>query len=254
MMLFRIISVLLISAFSAYTDLKEGLIWDEITLPAILLGIFLNLFPFQPLYLALGILTFAFSYFLYYFGKLGGGDVKLFTAIALLLPFYKNNIPFILLAVFYGAAIAAILLGPYYLFKALKRGINLKENRNGIIQASIFAIVLLIYIWQLLFFEILPLTTAIAVILASVGVLIFIAFQQTFRKYFFCEFLPKEEIEDDDVILVELLPKELQKKIVSPLYEKNKNILKKMEKIPIFKNAPKFAPFFLLGAILALLI
>ena len=113
--LFRIISVLLISAFSAYSDIKEGLIWDEITLPAILLGIFLNLFPLQPLYLALGILTFAFGYFLYYFGKLGGGDVKLLTAVALLLPFYKSNIPFILLAVFYSAAIAAILLGPYYL-------------------------------------------------------------------------------------------------------------------------------------------
>jgi preflagellin peptidase FlaK len=97
-----------------YTDLKQGLILDKITYPMIAAGLVLNLFEprFLEYFLLAGI-VFTAGYLLYFYGKVGGGDVKLFTAIALLLP-VLNTMPFVLNVLFFSALTSIIFLGAYY--------------------------------------------------------------------------------------------------------------------------------------------
>lgn len=82
--------------YASYTDFKSGVIQNKLTFPLIGLGIFLNglnafiagniwLIVFTSVITA-GI--FVLGYILWKLGAWAGGDVKLFTALAALLPFY----------------------------------------------------------------------------------------------------------------------------------------------------------------------
>ncbi|MEN4005845.1 MAG: A24 family peptidase C-terminal domain-containing protein [Methanobacteriaceae archaeon] len=82
--------------YASYTDLKSGIIPNKLTFPLIGLGIVLNgfyAFMLGNIWLMVYTLIFTVLIFIlgYIFWKLGawaGGDVKLFTALAALLPFY----------------------------------------------------------------------------------------------------------------------------------------------------------------------
>ncbi|MEN4017802.1 MAG: A24 family peptidase C-terminal domain-containing protein [Methanobacterium sp.] len=82
--------------YASYTDLKSGIIPNKLTLPLIGIGIVLNgfyAFILGNIWLIVYTLIFTAAIFIlgYIFWKLGawaGGDVKLFTCLAALLPFY----------------------------------------------------------------------------------------------------------------------------------------------------------------------
>ncbi|HEX7467626.1 MAG TPA: A24 family peptidase C-terminal domain-containing protein [Methanobacterium sp.] len=82
--------------YASYTDLKSGIISNKLTFPLIGLGIVLNgvyAFMIGNIWFIIGdvIITaviFALGYLFWKIGAWAGGDVKLFTAIAALLPFY----------------------------------------------------------------------------------------------------------------------------------------------------------------------
>ncbi len=97
--LVRYLIVIAGTAISACTDIKTGLILDKITYPMLALGVLFSaadvLLEQSFTQLLVPLAVFAFGFALYYLGKLGGGDVKIFTAMALLLPFYRGE-PFIL--------------------------------------------------------------------------------------------------------------------------------------------------------------
>lgn len=81
--------------YASYTDLKNGIIANKLTFPLIGIGIILNAFyalNMGNLIIIIDTLLFTGTIFVlgYLFWKLGawaGGDVKMFTAIAALLPF-----------------------------------------------------------------------------------------------------------------------------------------------------------------------
>ncbi len=91
-----IILAVLACVYASYSDLKKGVIQNKLTLPLIAIGIILN----SVYALMIGsildiVLTVVFTAVIFIFGylfwKLGawaGGDVKLFTALAALIPFY----------------------------------------------------------------------------------------------------------------------------------------------------------------------
>src|SRR3989338_5812572 len=120
---------------SAYTDHKTGLIPDKITYSAGALGIVLLLASMNLQSIIEGVLfaglVYAFGYALYYFGQLGGGDVKLFVALSLLMP-YKNafGVPFSLMVLLTASFLAVFAGFAYYGAKYLLT-VDKKDVRKG---------------------------------------------------------------------------------------------------------------------------
>lgn len=130
--------------YASYTDLKSGIIQNKLTFSLIALGLILNaVYAFitnNVWFIIIGIIFTAVIYVLgYIFWKLGawaGGDVKLFTALAALLPFSPSLLSYNVLGVafpigaIYGFPITIIInsllsilpfLLIYVLFIALRR-------------------------------------------------------------------------------------------------------------------------------------
>jgi archaeal preflagellin peptidase FlaK len=82
--------------YAGYSDLKNGIIPNKLTFPLIALGVILNgIYAFiignlwyLILCLIYVIIIFILGYLLWKMGAWAGGDVKLFTALAALIPFY----------------------------------------------------------------------------------------------------------------------------------------------------------------------
>lgn len=93
--------------YASYTDLKSGLIQNKLTFPLIVIGLVLNglyAFMVSNIWLIIYALIFtagifALGYILWKFGAWAGGDVKLFTALAALLPFYPTLINYNILGI-----------------------------------------------------------------------------------------------------------------------------------------------------------
>ncbi len=93
--LIAVIIAILACLYGAYSDLKEGIIPNKLTFPLIGLGLFLNalwaiIIGFYSLFIYALIFTagiFILGYIFWRLGAWAGGDVKLFTALAALLPF-----------------------------------------------------------------------------------------------------------------------------------------------------------------------
>lgn len=96
------IIAILACVYASYTDMTRGIIPNRLTFPLIGLGIVLNgIYAFligDIWYLILGLIItgaiFGLGYLFWKMGAWAGGDVKLFTALAALLPFYPALITY----------------------------------------------------------------------------------------------------------------------------------------------------------------
>lgn len=90
------IIAILASVYASYTDITKGIIPNRLTFPLIGVGMILNgiyaILIGDLWYLILGLIItgviFGLGYIFWKMGAWAGGDVKLFTALAALLPFY----------------------------------------------------------------------------------------------------------------------------------------------------------------------
>ena len=93
--------------YASYTDLKSGIIQNKLTFSLIGLGIILNavyaLMINNIWFVIIGVIftavIFALGYIFWKLGAWAGGDVKLFTALAALLPFYPLTLNYNILGV-----------------------------------------------------------------------------------------------------------------------------------------------------------
>ena len=93
--------------YASYTDLKSGIIPNKLTYSLVGLGIGLNvIYAIMVNNLALIVISLIFvaliyviSYIFWRFGAWAGGDAKLFTGLAALLPFYPGVINYSILGV-----------------------------------------------------------------------------------------------------------------------------------------------------------
>ena len=93
--------------YASYTDLKSGIIQNKLTFSLIGLGLILNaVYAFMTndmWFIVIGIIftavIFALGYIFWKLGAWAGGDVKLFTALAALLPFYPSLLNYNILGV-----------------------------------------------------------------------------------------------------------------------------------------------------------
>ncbi len=250
---------LLICAIASYTDLKERLIYDKLTYPSIALGFLFAVCDavigdFTGIALAAAI--FAFSYALYFAGKIGGGDVKLFVALALLIPRAGNKLLFIEMLL-YAALLSSAAVSCYGLFRIVKeRSFGNKEN---IAKALLLASFLLVYLYIMLNLGAITLLGAIILGFPLVMSSIFLAFSKEINRKLFLEYVPVDELEEDEILAKEYASSKLLKlfgaKFKGIITEKDKERLKKagINKVPVYRALPPFAPFMLAGLVLALI-
>jgi preflagellin peptidase FlaK len=95
--LISIIIALVACIYASYSDLKDGVIRNKLTFPLIAIGIILNaIYIFTTtsnlwLFIEVVVVTaviFILGYLFWKIGAWAGGDVKLFTGLAALIPFY----------------------------------------------------------------------------------------------------------------------------------------------------------------------
>tara|TARA_Y100000310_G_scaffold345864_1_gene471826 strand:- start:19065 stop:19883 length:819 start_codon:yes stop_codon:yes gene_type:complete len=257
LILLRQIAILLASGVGAYVDFKTGYIYDWITIPLIIFGLFVNILEQEFSGIGLGILVFGIGYVLYYTGKIGGGDVKLYTGIALALPFFNDSV-FIIQAVLLSALTSIIFLSVYYMIKYFRKGIDFQYNKQGIMRALGFLVILIVYLFMLS-------TTGFVsdnyLLLfgtpLSFGVL-FIAFEKGIRKEFFLKKINLKDIEEDEIIAFDFMSEKEREKLgkgFKGIYgEKEKKELEKkgIKEIFVYRDLPRFGVFVFLGVLLAL--
>jgi preflagellin peptidase FlaK len=94
--LISIIIAVVACVYASYSDLKNGVIKNKLTFPLIAIGIILNavyVFTTANILLFIGgvivtVVIFVLGYVFWKMGAWAGGDVKLFTGLAALIPFY----------------------------------------------------------------------------------------------------------------------------------------------------------------------
>ena len=259
LLLLRQALVLIASAISAFTDWKTGLVLDKITYPLIAIGVVLNVLEQQWLGLALGAIVFALGYAFYYTGKIGGGDVKLFAGTAMTLPFFEKGI-FLLNALFVGAILAVVFFTAYFAGKyLLKNGLNFGENKKGIMNAAMVGAFLVLYLFLILQLNVLSLYSIAMLAVALAFGLVFVALEKGIRREFFLKKVKLKDLEEDELLAIEFEKpqtiKLLDLKLKGVLGKKEIEKLKKagMEEALVYRNAPRFAPFFFLGCLVAVL-
>ena len=251
-------AALVASAAGAYTDYKTGLIYDYITYPLIALGVLLNLFEPNPfLALSVGVIVFLIGLALYHLGKLGGGDVKLFTGLAFILPFY-GSAPFIVNVLFFSALTAVVFFGIYYLLKYIRSGIDFQENREGIKRSallSVFVGAYFVYVSALGWLSGGMLLVLVPLVLS----LLFLAFEKGIRKQFFLKSVALKDLEEDEPIAWDFLDGNLQKslnlKLKRVIGEQEKRRLAQLglKEVLVYRELPRFGPFIFVGVVLTLL-
>ncbi len=104
---FRDILLYAVIAVCAITDVMYGKIFNKITYPAILLGLVVNVFlgmnSFQSSVIGM-LVAFVLFLIVFMIGGLGGGDVKLMTAIGAI-----KGYPFVMYAAFYSALVGGLM-------------------------------------------------------------------------------------------------------------------------------------------------
>lgn len=251
--------ILLASAIAAFTDWQKGFIYDWNTYPLIGIGLLLQLWQQNWTGIGLGIAVFLALYVFYWLGKLGGGDVKLFTGIALVLPFHQNQ--FFLLPVLFFAGLGAITFySIYYLFrlKKDKATIDWKQNRNALVKGLLFAILFSLYFFLLARYNGTSETVAVLLGIPFLLASVFVALEHEIKKRYFISRVKLSELTEEEAIA----PEEMEPEILEKSGLGTKGIVGEKEKqkllelgiteIPIYQHAPKLGPFILVGIVLAI--
>ena len=247
LLLLREIIVAAAAGAAAYTDVKTGLIYDRITYPLIAIGLLLNIFEFNISTFVIAAAVFAVGYVLYYTGKIGGGDVKLFTGISFVLPFLNSRV-FIIDVLVAAAVIAVVFLSAYYISKYARKGIKFEENKKSIARAAVIGVAVAVYFFVLLQAGIVPMQTVSL-----------LALENGIRKNFFLVHIKVAELEDDDLIAADEIDAATKEKIgIGIKGIADADVMRRikeagMEELPVYRNLPKFAPFVLAGVIVVLL-
>lgn len=247
-------ALILGTTLGAITDAKTGYIFDWITYPMILIGFVLAIMQQQYNNLFVAGIIFALLFITYKFGKLGGGDVKLFVGIALLNPY--NDYLFFASAMLIAAVSAMIFYSIFYTIKYIRIGINFEENSKGIQKATLYGVILLGYFSLLTMMQLITYLSAIIILIPMLVGLLFIAFQKGITKNFFEKKILLKEIEEDEVIAEEGNSEKILKLLAGKklIGENEKALLlkNKIKSIYVLRGLPPFGPFILVGILVAI--
>ena len=239
----------------AATDAKTGYIYDWVTYPMIAVGIITSLLAWQTTNLVLGLAMFVLLFVGYRLGKIGGGDVKKFTGIALLNPY--NDINFLLTTALFAAALSMLFYSAFYSIKYARKGIKWEENREGILKAGILGLALALYFAAMAGYGLMN-----SFMLYALGVpfafgLVFVALQNGIKRNFFEKRIAVGKLEEDEIIAAgrntEKVTAALKGKQL--IGKKEAALLKKhgVKFVFVLRDLPKFGPFIFFGVLVAII-
>jgi len=269
----KIFILLVASGISAWTDYKTGYIYNWITFPLIIIGFLFLIFE-SFLYNALGYIYFlkvlfytaiiyGVGYLFYYYGKLGGGDVKFFLGLNLLLP-YVNGQLFILWVLIVSSLSSVLFVSVKYLFiifKKLKFKKILLIFKKRILKTIMYLLIFLMFFYFLkISVKILSLSKAYLFLLVPIFLgLLSVIFEPEIKKYIYLRHKPLRKVEEGDVICFESLSKSLTSKLNmgdrQVIEEKDLLIIKNLDvkTLPIYDNLPRFGPYIFIGVVVSFL-
>ena len=271
----KILIILIATAIAAYTDYKTSYIYNWLTLPLALLGLIITALeafvlrvPLGYIYflkvISIALIIYFIGYLFYYFGKLGGGDIKLFIGIHLVMPFYFNQLTILWLLIL-SSLLAVILVSTRYLVK-LYRIIDWKTWKSLLLKRklTILKVIILLAAFALLIgYSISTLGLSKLYYLLLLPILLGLKvtiFEEEIKKYIYLKNKNVNKLEDGDVLAIDLISKELLVKLNlkkrEVLEEKDLINIKKLKikSLPIYDNLPRFGPYIFLGLIVFLVI
>jgi len=265
------------TGIAAYTDYKTGIVPDKLSHFMIASGAILAPIVYSDLIFVYGVAAavFGLGFFLYSFGQIGGGDVKLFTAIALLVPYYPEVMrplaeyigvnpvdpvyPFVgsifILAGLIGPMFAVSIKSHYRIFKNKGKIENFsKKFSKGLILALVILPFLVLWVY---------LTPAFLVLFIPMGItLSLIPFKDDMVRIFYSVEKPIAELNDDDVLALEGIEEQKKqdlglwrKTFTPPELEKIKKRAeeKNYEKVLVCEDLPKFVPYIFIALLISLI-
>lgn len=247
-------SIFIATAVAAYTDWKTGYIYNWITYPLIAIGIILSLVQQQWLGLVMGGLIYGAGYLAYNQGKLGGGDVKLLTGMALVQPVFHGMI-FVLSVLLTSALAACVGMGVYYVggYLLTKPKIEWNTPRKRAGALLLIGVIAMMYygamqgVWN-------SLTLAALGLGLGMGIL-FYALEPELKTHHFLRRVHVKEIEDDEIVAEEQLTHEEKKRFgksvpaLIGMDDKLRLMHLGFTTIPLYRDLPRFAPYLLAGVI-----
>ncbi|MFH0836213.1 MAG: A24 family peptidase [Candidatus Micrarchaeota archaeon] len=270
--LLRIAFVLVGTGAAAVQDAKTSYIDDRITGSMIVLGAVLNLLENDQSFwwsaFGIAFVIAVAGYAMYRLGQFGGGDVLLFLGLQLLLPFYPSGVfnaafpsefyvyPFVL-SVFLAASYFSVLgSGAWYAWRIVEKKIALPRKD--------FFIFVVLSAASIGFWFVIPLgfmQKAFFTCLFIPGLFLMV-FKKQITDKLVVRKIPIKEIEDEDILAIDKLPKRLVAKygLERVLTKKQVGLLKKIRRdtkrklFPVCKELPRFGPYILAGLIASLLV
>jgi len=262
LLLIKQVLALIGTGISAVTDWKTGYIYDKITYPLILLGILLTLATLNLNFIVNSLIfagiVFGLGYILYYLGQVGGGDVKLFTALTLLLPYtVEPKLPaffmVFLVATLINVMLTITLQGTKYLLFEKNKEIGLNKITLGLA----LAVLSTLYINIIFNLEILTPFGLSLVILPLVGAIFFSVFGEDMTNKTFNGKISIGKLEDGDVLAPQKITKEI-KMVLGPKKVLDTSAIKKLkkqgiEKVWIYAYAPPFGPSIFIATLITVI-
>lgn len=274
-----LIVALIGTAISAYDDWKTSYLNDKLIYGMIGFGLIWNVIfstDFISVFLT-ALIIFLIGFVSYLFGQIGGGDVFLFTALALLIPVYPAYIlplisligitpatgsilPFVISIFFLAGLTGPMFYYPLtYFFKILKIKKKIKNFKQKIIKSTIYFALTSIAI--IIFMK---LSIALSLVLFPLAIaLLIVPFKNDILKYFCLEKKLISKLTDDDVLALEFIDEKIIKKLglsrktlllgeIKKVQAKAKKF--KIKDILVCENLPKFVPFIFLSLLINLLV
>ncbi len=197
----------------------------------------------------------AIGYIFYRVGQLGGADVFVLASIILLLPIHPSfvgmsfNVPFIFSVIVFSGVLFALYIMSYFGYKLYQ--IGAKANLLYVLMLIPYLLFAYVYVNSFLFS---PVYFAFITILLF-ATIFFMMFKKSLMQVL-SEALPVSQLEEEDVLALDLMNKDLVEryKLQRLLTKKEINRLKKtkIEEVIVYTKLPPFIPFLLVGMVFAL--
>ncbi len=274
-LILKIVLVVIACGIAAYTDYKTGLIQNWLTYPLVVIGLLILVYEafLSPIHLGLsylltvifiGILIYVIGYFMYKHGKLGGGDIKLFIGIHLVIPYYLGQVVILWLLII-ASLLSVLFVSVSYLYR-LKQKLKFKgmlkiwlKRKMVVLKSLVIFIIFFVFVYLFVskFHESWLYFLILIPILLGLKLMVF---EPEVRKYIYLKNKKISELEDGDVLALDFIKKALLTKLKlkgkSILEESDIKHIKKMKgikSIPIYDFLPRFGPYIFLGLVIVLL-
>jgi len=255
----RILIILVAVGLAAYFDNKTGYIYDWISIPLIIAGLIINVFTYYWIDILeiclVALIIYAVGYIAYYYGKIGGGDIKLFIGIHMMLPFFFNQL-FIVWVIIVSSLLSVLFVSIGYIIKLYGK-VKLtpklwKSKKWLIIKSTLMFLIFFAFVIIATIIGDLPKIVYVTIPPMFFGCLVMV-FEEEVKRYIYLRQKPIAKLEEGDVLASEFATKALLEKLglgKRTVLEKEDIVRIKtldLKTLPIFDYLPRFGIYIFLG-------